>query len=250
MNAHHFRFRLRLTIGAIAILLPTVLAAIGCVLGNPCGLPACPQPSISSYYYSSLRDVLVGSFFVFGFVLMVHGSECEKRIPYFFDWMLNFIAGICAIGLALIPADYTQIVDNPDGVWYSLHERIDGINIKLLHDIFGAVFFLAIGISIFFFYKRLRWISYALLATICSMILYRSDDLGLGIPWATDYRELTHSLLQWIGGSTGLGAFFSNNRPFFWLEVIAIFLVGIAWMLDAFHEHQKFRQSQFKPNME
>jgi len=83
---------LRKAVGMIGFLLPLVLA-IGKILLQSPGL----QQSISSYYYTMVRDVFVGSLCAIG-VFLMSTQGYDRR-----DEIAGYLAGIFAIGVALFP---------------------------------------------------------------------------------------------------------------------------------------------------
>jgi hypothetical protein len=87
----HAYLALRKAIGIIGLALPFVLA-LGKRLLQCGGL----EPSISHYYYTDMRNVLVGSLFAVGVFLMSYpGYDKADRIA-------GNLAGVFAIGVALV----------------------------------------------------------------------------------------------------------------------------------------------------
>lgn len=84
---------LELTIGVIATLLPFVL-----IYGAPvAGAGNHVLASLSEYYYSPMRNVLVGGLCALGILFML--STADNQID---NWLTN-LAGITCIGVALFP---------------------------------------------------------------------------------------------------------------------------------------------------
>jgi hypothetical protein len=84
---------LRRTVGALGVLLPFILAG-GCILFGSCaGL----QPSISEYYGTEMRDVLVGVLFTIGWFLFAYKGY-DRR-----DDVAGDLACAFALGIALFP---------------------------------------------------------------------------------------------------------------------------------------------------
>ena len=82
---------LRRAVGVVAVALPFVLLAGKLLIDGP-GLPG----SISAYYYTSMRNVLVGLLFMQGTFLLSY--RYDRR-----DTVAAAIAGIAVIGVALFP---------------------------------------------------------------------------------------------------------------------------------------------------
>jgi hypothetical protein len=83
---------LRKAVGMIGIGLPVVLV-LGKVLFDGAGI----EPSISNYYYTVMRDVLVGSLCAIGVFLVSYRGYA------FVDNIAGKLVTICAIGVALCP---------------------------------------------------------------------------------------------------------------------------------------------------
>ncbi len=112
---------LRKIVGILGIALPLILLIAGEAIFHY-GL----RTSISSYYHTCLRDVLVGTLFAYGTFLIAYQGY-DKR-----DQIASTLGGIFAICVALLP---TTIDDKIHG-W----EDIVGI----LHSLFTGLFFLTL----------------------------------------------------------------------------------------------------------
>ncbi len=189
---------LRKAIGFIGFLLPFVLVAGKLILDGP-GL----QPSISGYYYTSMRDVFVASLCAIGVFLMSYRGY--ERI----DDFAGKLASIFAIGTALLPT-------NPP---------VYATTLQLLIGRFHLLFALCLFLTLAFFalvlfrktnpskpttpQKRKRNIIY----TIC----------GIGIIVCI----LLIVIVQLLPRDAAVFA----AKPIFWLEAVAIVLFGISWFV-------------------
>ncbi len=87
----------RLVVGLFGVTLPFVL-----ILGEPLiSGDWTMRDALSDYYYSALRNWFVGSLFAIGAGLLVYMATKRSR-P---DGVLSFIAGVCAIVVALFPTN-------------------------------------------------------------------------------------------------------------------------------------------------
>lgn len=192
---HSYLF-LRRSIGVIGLALPLVLI-IGTLIVNGYLLD-----SISSSYYSTLRGVFVGSICAVGvFLLSYHGYTKADDIA-------GDIAAVAAIGLALCPT-------TPDSGPVSSAQRVFGI----LHTVFAAIFFLTLVVfCVYFFVKQdnpvrtprktaRNWIYYT-----CGGIIF----VCLLLIWIT--KSFLSRQTAWL-------------HPMLWLEAVAIFAFGIAWLV-------------------
>src|SRR4051794_34545360 len=118
---HSYLF-LRRAIGLIGLALPVVL-----ILGKQLVQGGDLIGSLSGYYYTDLRNVLVGAMCAAGvFLLAYYGHD-------YVDNVASTVAGLGAIGLALFPAT----PDHDVSAW----DRTSGG----LHLAFAAVFFLSLA---------------------------------------------------------------------------------------------------------
>ena len=92
--------RLRRAIGYLGVGLPVLLVVL-----SPIGFFQTElQPSISHYYYTNLREIFTGTLIAVGFFLIRYKGHGNKSF-WKNDQALTNIAGITAIGVALIPVN-------------------------------------------------------------------------------------------------------------------------------------------------
>lgn len=184
---------LRKSIGIIGIALPFVLF-LGALLIFQTGL----QSSISYYYHTDMRDVLVGTLVAAGVFLFSY-----KGYPG--DAIYGKLASIFAIGLALFPC-------RPSGA-VSDAARIIGY----FHLFFTVAFFLTLIYFSYFLFtksdqtvlpkkKRQRNIVYRVCGILMALCL-------LGIVFSFFFP----GLMAWLGS------------PIFWFETGAIWAFGVSW---------------------
>jgi hypothetical protein len=187
---------LRQAVGYVGLLLPYALAA-----GNRLIFSGGLQESVSNYYYTGMRGVLVGGLCVIGaFLLAYHGYDR-------WDSLFSNAAGIGAVGVALFPTPPAHA---------STRATIAGY----FHFGFGSLMFIAlIVITLWLFrktgpasertrVKQLRNRVYL----VCGIVMLVSLALAgiVSLPFAT-----------------GL----SSVNPVFWLETAAITAFGISWLV-------------------
>jgi hypothetical protein len=192
---HSYLF-LRRSIGIIGLALPIVLI-VGTLL-----IDGHLLDSISSSYYHTLRGVFVGSMCAVGVFMLSYRGYTR------YDDIASDIAGIGAIGLALCPT-------TPETGPVSSTQHLFGI----LHTIFAAIFFLTLVVfCVYFFIQQdnpvktrrkvyRNWIYYTCGAVIfaCLLLIWITQDF---IPAQTSWMH-----------------------PMLWLEAIAIFAFGVAWLI-------------------
>jgi len=103
---------LRQAVGVLGMALPFAI-----ILGGWFFFCTSLQGSISAYYYTHMREVLVGALWVIGFFLLsYHGPDGRNSID---DWAGNF-ACIFAVGSTLFPTDPPDAPTNlPGGASFS-----------------------------------------------------------------------------------------------------------------------------------
>jgi hypothetical protein len=185
---HSYLF-LRRAIGLIGLALPVVL-----ILGKQLVQGGDLIGSLSGYYYTDLRDVLVGAMCAVGvFLLAYYGHDRVDNIA-------STVAGLGAIGLALSPTTPDHDVTAGD--------RTAGV----LHLVFAAVFFLSLA----YFCLRLfphdgeQPERFGALYRVCGGVILACLVLI--------------ALAKYVGLVPEL-------HPALWLEAVAVEAFGVAWLV-------------------
>ncbi len=188
---------LRKAIGMIGLLLPFVLA-IGEELIYGAGI----QSSISSYYYTGMRDVFVGSMCAIGvFLLSYKGYERQDDIA-------GNIACVFAVGLALIP---TSPDLNP-----TEHQRLYGD----IHLVFATGFFLVLAYFSLWLFRKTDNSKPPTQQKLQRNLVYMV--CGYMIVGALMFIVLVKQL--------PVDAPLMHYDPVFWLESIAVVSFGVSWL--------------------
>jgi hypothetical protein len=189
---------LRKSVGAIGVLLPFVVS-VGKVLLESPGLLS----SVSSYYYSVMGGVFVGSMCAIGVFLWSYKG---------YDWRDSTaatIAAACAIGVALVPAA-------PDSGATARQVTVGNIHIG-----FAAIFFLTLAYFALALFRKTEpgvppthmklvrnkvytFCGYTILAAIALIAVVRL------LPVESPIRAIS---------------------PVFWLEALACVAFGISWFV-------------------
>jgi hypothetical protein len=189
---------LRKTLGILGISLPFIMAVGGLVIFNT-GL----RGSISSYYHTGMRDVLVGMLFAIGFFLLSYKGY-EKS-----DDLAGDLGFIFALGVALFPT-------TPQGAGSSSI-------IGYLHMAFTVLFFSTlIYFSLFLFTKTApeksptpRKLQRNKVYRICGITMSACILLIAVYVLLPDSAE----------------AILKPYKIVFWLETLAIWAFGISWLV-------------------
>lgn len=188
---------LRKGIGIIGITLPFVLA-VGKILFESPGLLG----SISAYYYSVMRDVLVGGLCAIAVFLI---SYRYRRL----DDLAGDLAGVSAIGIALFPG-------TPD-VGATEHQ----IMIGRIHLVFTACFFLTLAFFTLVLFRKTDSTQRPTHQKLQRNRIY----LFSGIVMVACIALMLLDLI--LPSNPGI----QSLDPGFWLESLAIFAFGIAWFI-------------------
>jgi hypothetical protein len=186
---------LRRSVGAIGVALPLVLAIGAAVLFGVDLLS-----SVSAYYYTGMRGVLVGSLCAIGVFLLSY--RFGKA-----DDLLGDVAGIAAIGLALFPTA-------PEGGgtgWV----RVVGV----VHLVFAAVFFVALAIFSLFLFTRTD--GHVTPRKLVRNVVYRVSGCVI-------VACLVLAVFTDLAVSDAVKA---EYRPLFWLETVAVLACGVSWLV-------------------
>jgi hypothetical protein len=157
--------------------------------------------SVSSYYYTDMRNVLVGSMCAVGVFLV-----CYRYRRW--DDVFATIGGVCAIGVAMCP---TRPADASR--WAAA--------VGVLHVVFAALFLVNMA--------------------LISWFLFTLSDRPAGLRTAGKnarnlvYRVCAVLVVVFTAGA-GLSSFTSQAfadavHPLFWCEALATFSFGVAWFV-------------------
>ncbi len=225
---------LRKTVGWIGTLLPVVLIA-----GNALFFTTVLPDSMSSYYYTHMRDVFVGALCALGVFLLSYAGYDEWD-----RWITN-VAGLGAIGVALcatkpaVCAATAKSCAAPAVRSMSTAQNIVGT----IHLVFAAAAFLALGVMAIRFAKLpptdesrppglLSWLRSAFGVPQPGQLDSRTTA---GKRSAVIFRACGMSILVCVVLgvlSNFLPQSFKNDVPvLFILEALAVFAFGVSWFV-------------------
>jgi hypothetical protein len=189
---------LRRAIGLIGIGLPIVLP-IGKVLFFGPGLPA----TISAYYYTDMRNVLVGALCAIGVYLLYYPGYDRG------DNITTALAGLGAITLALSPTF------PPEPAMPTAAETVGGV----LHYTGAGVFFL--GLAYLSYFRFTRTSGDPTEQKLRRNVLYRVCGVVMVVSIAV--AVLLDNVLP--------AAVLDAVVPVFWLEALAVLAFGVSWLV-------------------
>lgn len=207
---------LRKLVGLLGMILPVAVVVRG-FLEFGLDIPS----SISAYYYTNADAVLVGTLFAIGvFLLAYRGPKGEDRVP-------GRIAGLGAIGVALFPTGYPDHL--PEGARCA---AIDGLPPPscvpqfvagdYVHLAAAAVFFLTLAFLAYF--------RFTLSGLPSEARLPRQKARRNRIYRTCAVVMVAMLALIIIDGEVGLGEAIGTRALVTWLETIAIWAFGFAWL--------------------
>lgn len=191
---------LRKTVGLLGTTLPFVVS-LGALFIFGQGF----QTSISSYYYTGMRDVFVGMLCAIGLFLYSYKGYIRA------DEIAGKLSFVFALGVAFFPT-------TPDGPVSSTAQIIG-----VFHLIFAALFFLT-------------------LSYFCLFLFVKTNPTGF--PPMTERKMQRNRVYRTCGGvmvgcilvmgiyhlAGGDETSLANLNPIYWLEAIAIVAFGISWL--------------------
>lgn len=192
---------LRKAVGIIGFALPFVLA-IGKILSGDPGI----EPSISHYYYTNMGDVFVGSLCAIGVFLMSTRGYSDPKFAgksLGQDHFFGILAGIFALGVALIPTDLNEDSTTLRG----------GV-----HLAFAASLFLTLAYFCIKLFTRTA--GNPTQQKLKRNIVYR----------VSGYTILASILLIAVAAIPRINAAVKPLNPRFWLESVAILAFAVAWL--------------------
>jgi hypothetical protein len=195
---------MRRLIGILGISLPFIIVIGGLTQG-----PSSLQGSISGYYYTNMRDFLVG--IMSGVALFLISYKGYEKI----DDIVARLSGVFALGMVFFPTGmFCGHV-----VRVGMFQLDDNVS-EIVHLAFGSLFFLALSFnSIFLFTRRHPGVMGRekkrrnVIYRTCGFVMLAAQ---LCIAIYTAF--LRHTLL-------------AGSYPVLILETIALFAFGVSWMV-------------------
>jgi hypothetical protein len=189
---------LRRAVGVIGIGLPIVLPVGKVVFFQP-GLPE----TISAYYYTDMRNVLVGALCAIGVYLLYYPGydRCDN--------LTTAAAGLGAITLALSPTFPPDVPVRTTAEWVS----------GVLHYAGAGVFFL--GLAYLSYFRFTRSAGAPTPQKLRRNVLYRV--CGVVMVAAIAVAVLLDAILP--------AAVLEADVPVFWLEAVAVLAFGLSWLV-------------------
>ncbi len=189
---------LRTTIGVLGMSLPFVVS-LGALVLFQTGF----QSSISAYYHTGMRDVLVGTLWAIGFFLFSYkGYERADNVA-------GNLACLFAVGVALFPT-------SPDGA-----AEAGVLLIGAVHEVFaGLLFLILIYFCLFLFTKTDPHVP-PTKRKLQRNRVYRACGytMSMCILLIAIYMLLPRDL----------ASLFTAYKPVYWLETLAILAFGVSW---------------------
>lgn len=218
---------LRKTIGYIAISIPFLLVVGSVLVGN------CPeiQSSISDYYHTQMRDVLVGTLCAISLFLFCYTGYDR------YDVSATRLAAIFALGVALFPTGFNDsMIDSCHAV-----RQVSNPIVARIHLISAFCLFVTLSvISLFLFTKsdRPKWqwgpnkkrrnrvyrrSAYVMLSCLALLVGYFSLKGGSLQPY------IEGTFVEYFGSPEWL-TLMDKIDIIFWLETVMLFAFGISWL--------------------
>lgn len=187
---------LRRLVGTIGVAMPVALY-LGALLLFGTGL----QSSISAYYHTGMRDLLVGALCAIGvFLFCYRGSSRRENVA-------TNIAGACAIGIALFPTGADECV------------RHHGFS---AHGVFAVVYFAALTYLALFVFTAIDPAKQLSRAKLRRNVVYRGCAVVMGL--CVGLAALSFFLPEGLRGAL------CERNALFWLESFAGVAFGVAWL--------------------
>lgn len=203
---------IRRAIGYLAISLPIILLTFSYFKF----FDTKPQPSISHYYYTNLREIFTGTLCAVGLFLIRYEGHRNVSI-WKNDKLLTNIAGIMAIGVALIPTTVPvpDVPPNEEIPCQVIISTLIHFPLYWLHYTFAAVLFLIL----------------ALLAINVFTIGQKKETNNPEIAYENYiYRFCGYSILLFII-LIPICSYLKYNYTTLIFEALSLFAFGTAWLI-------------------
>lgn len=211
-------FNLRTALGVIAAAFPLVLVLGGLVTEGQI------LPSISDYYFSSMRDFVVGALGAIGIFFMGDRGDRGGRLDQNAgrSSLNSLCAGGAAIGLALFPNKPHAL-----GIETFVHAVMDDRICVALHFLSSFVFLTALTVFCLNRFPKGAHLTEARLYHACGWAIVTAGVLA-------SYASFVRAF-DWFAAR----ALIENLNVIFWLEAAGIWAFCLAWLVKGAAERQK-----------
>jgi hypothetical protein len=192
---------LRAAIGGLGFALPFAVSLGAWIIFGQ-GL----QSSISAYYYTGTRDVLVGALFATGFFLFSYNGYARA------DNIASKLAFAFALGVALFPTTPTTGDITPTA-------QVIGT----FHYIFAAGFFLTLSYFCLFLFVKTNASNYP-------PMTLRKEQRNIVYKICGGVMLTCIVLMAIYNFAGGDKTSLASLRPTYWLETLAILAFGVSWL--------------------
>jgi len=201
-------FRVRQALGVLGLSLPVTLLVAGMLAQGRL------EPSISDFFYTTQRDIFVGTLTAIGIFLIVYRGHRRKPGERVSDDWVSTLAGLAAICVAFLPNEH------PDR------------HVATLAQVFAPLGWVAIGhyVAATIFQGALAYLTFFKFARTHSAWRARVYR-GLGVAIVLSMvATMTASYFK-VLGDAGQQAFVLDNRVVFWTEAFGVWAFSLAWLL-------------------
>ena len=213
-------FTLRLTLGVLSLALPLALFLGGWLLQ---GIDL--QPSLSAYYHSDARDILVGSLCAIGCGLVAYKGFGRDE-----DWALN-LGGVLAASIALFPMDPIKALHCIQAactgnclVLSGQLDRTADIAIdSMLHFPAAVLFYLVLGYVMIFCSHRTLY-----------LVPPKTRRWYLAVYPTLGFLFVASIVAAFIIGRFVIAATDCQDHTIFWVEVAGIVFFGVFWLIKTY----------------
>lgn len=207
----------RVIVGVLGVLLPTLLFVLdGFFLRG--GLVV--KGSLSAYYHSGARDLFVGTLCVTGFLLITYMSAQRGT----WDFLLSSVAGVAALGVALLPTTRPNLVDAsvrcgaasdpvPAGCT-QLQQAFGETAVATIHYVSAGIFILSLAAICFLFALREK----------------RHEGAGKRARFHRTCGFVILSGVTWAALGRPLGFEPFGFTPLYVGEVVSVYAFGASWI--------------------
>lgn len=203
-------YRVRQALGILGLILPVLLIAGGLVsLGGI-------EPSISDYYHTILRDILVGVMTAIAVFLIAYPGHHRQSGEVFSDDRITTMAGIAALGVAFFPNEHRlAIVTLESPAQLILGHRMAAIG----HYVSAVVFLTLLAVMCLGKFARTARPARRRIYRICGWIILAMTLATIVASWFK------------IRGPAGPQAVVNDGLLVLWFEAVAVWAFAVAWLV-------------------